>query len=691
MEFDLREELKKIPARPGCYLMHGADDEIIYVGKAKVLCNRVRQYFNNSRKPNRKVEQMVAHVAWFEYIVTDSEMEAFVLEANLIKLHRPKYNTMMMDDKAYPYIRVTADEAYPRVTMTRRRNRDRARYFGPYPVGINIGETLDLIHSLFGIRTCSRVLPRDIGKERPCLNYYIGKCCGPCTGNVSTQDYAGRIDSVTSLLSGNDQKVIRNLEAQMKEASAKLEFEKAAHYRDLIESVRKVAQQQKITDSNSLDDRDVIACSVEAENAVVQVFYVREGKMIGRDHFHLSVAVDDTVSAVLTDFVKQYYAGTPFIPGEIFVQKELEDQEALAAWLGAKRGRKVVIRVPQRGQKEYLMKMAEENARMVLTKDTDKIRREEERTTGAMNQVAGWLGLSSVYRMEAYDISNTSGLESVGSMVVFEGGRPRQSDYRKFRIQSVQGPDDYASMTEVLTRRFRRGLEEQQSGALENSFTRMPDLILMDGGRGQVHMAEDVLEKLDLHIPVAGMVKDDRHRTRGLYYHGVELPIDTHSEGFHLITRIQDEAHRFAITYHRSLRSREQVHSVLDDIPGIGAKRRLGLMHTFGDIRVIRDAPVEDLARAENMNRAAAESVWNFFHRQPGNTDPASADTAAAHGKSSPVSADTAVAPGKSGPVSADTAVASGKSGPVSADTAVASGKSGPVPQGQKTEPGSLN
>jgi excinuclease ABC subunit C len=615
MEFDLKEELKKIPAKPGCYLMHGEDDEIIYIGKAKVLCNRVRQYFQNTKKPSAKVEQMVSHVAWFEYIVTDSEMEAFVLEANLIKLHRPKYNTVMMDDKAYPYIRVTADEDFPRITMTRRRFRDKARYYGPYPVGINIGETLDLVHSLFGIRTCRRVLPRDIGKERPCLNYYIGRCCGPCTGKVSREDYAERIAGAENLLSGNYQKTVRGLEEKMKEASDSLEFEKAARYRDLAAQVKKAAEQQKITDSSSLDDRDVIACACEAENAVVQVFYVREGKMIGRDLFHITVAIDDTVSAILTDFVKQYYAGTPFIPGEILVQKELEDQEAIAGWLSQKRGKKVTIRMPQRGPRGYLMKMAEENARMVLEKDSEKLRREKERTAGAVHEIARLLDLPTVYRMEAYDISNTSGLESVGSMVVFEGGRPRKSDYRKFRIKTVQGPNDYASMTEVLTRRFTRGIEEQAEGMPENSFTRMPDLIMMDGGRGQVHMAEEVLRKLSLDIPVVGMVKDDRHRTRGLYYHDGEVPIDTHSEGFHLITRVQDEAHRFAITYHRGLRGKAQIHSVLDDIPGIGEKRRAGLMHTFGDIRAIRDAPVEDLAKAENMNRAAAESVWNFFHR----------------------------------------------------------------------------
>ncbi len=613
MEFNLEEELKKLPAKPGVYLMHAADDEIIYVGKAVKLCNRVRQYFQNSRKPTEKITRMVSNIAWFEYIVTDSEMEALVLECNLIKLHRPRYNTMLMDDKAYPYLRVTVEEEFPRVLLSRKRTRDHSRYFGPYPSGTSVREVLDLIHRLYGIRTCMRSLPRDIGKERPCLNYHIHQCLGPCTGLVSAEEYGVHVQNVMDLLSGGFGRLRRELEEKMKDAASRLEFEEAAHYRDLIDSVRHIAETQKITDSNSLDDRDMIACAVDGADAVVQVFFVREGKLIGREHFHVSVAEGDDETEIMTNFVKQYYAGTPFLPGEIFVRNELEEQEVLERWLSGKRGKKVVIRVPKRGNKEKLMELAASNAAMVLKQDKDRIRREEERTTGALKEIAGWLGLEKLWRMEAYDISNTSGLESVGSMVVFEGGKPKTGDYRKFKIRTVQGPNDYASMYEVLTRRFERGLKEQKDD-IADSFTRMPDLLMMDGGRGQVNMALQVLGELGLSIPVCGMVKDDRHRTRGLYFNNVELPIDTHSEGFHLITRVQDEAHRFAITFHKNLRQKKQVHSVLDDIPGIGEKRRKALMHTFGDIYAIRAASAEELAEAEGMNRKSAEAVYGFFH-----------------------------------------------------------------------------
>ena len=613
MEFNLEEELKKLPARPGVYLMHAADDEIIYVGKAVRLCSRVRQYFQNSRKPGEKIARMVSNIAWFEYIVTDSEVEALVLECNLIKLHRPKYNTMLMDDKAYPYIRVTVEEDFPRVLLARKRARDHSRYFGPYPSGTSVREILDLIHRLYGIRTCSRSLPKEIGKERPCLNYHIKQCPGPCTGNISAEEYAVHVQSVLDLLGGGFSKLRRELEEKMKDAASRMEFEEAARYRDLAARVKAIAQTQKITDSNSLDDRDLIACAVEDSDAVVQVFFVREGKLIGREHFHVSVAEGDAEADILTNFVKQYYAGTPFLPGEIYVKHPLEDSGAIENWLTARRGKKVEIRVPQRGNKEKLLELAASNAAMVLKQDRDRILREEQRTTGALNEIAGWLGLEQIRRMEAYDISNTSGLESVGSMVVFEDGKPKRNDYRKFRIRTVQGPNDYASMYEVLTRRFERGIREEKE-QIEDSFTRMPDLLMMDGGKGQVNMALQVLDELGLSIPVCGMVKDDRHMTRGLYYNNEELPIDTHSEGFHLITRIQDEAHRFAITFHKNLRSKKQVHSILDDIPGIGEKRRHALMRAFGDIYAIRNAAEEELAAADGMNRRAAEAVFSFFH-----------------------------------------------------------------------------
>ena len=610
-EFNIENELKKLPAKPGVYLMHDASDEIIYVGKAIKLCNRVRQYFQRSKKPSAKIEQMVSHVSYFEYIVTDSEMEALILECNLIKKHRPRYNTMLMDDKAYPYIRITVDEDFPRVMLAHKQVRDKSRYFGPYPSGLAVKDTLELVHKLFGIRTCNRVLPRDQGKERPCLNYHIGQCMGPCQGYVTKEEYGKQIDRVISLLNGNYVQLRKELEEKMKAAAAELEFETAAKYRDLAESITKIAQQQKITDSSSLNDRDVIASAIEGADAVVQVFFVREGKLIGRDHYHVSVAGGDTEADVLSSFIEQYYAGTPFLPGEIYIPCELEDMEVIGSWLTKKRGKKVEILVPKRGRKEKMLELAAQNAKIVLRQDKDRIKREEERTTGALKEIEKWLNLAHINRIEAYDISNTSGMESVGSMVVFEGGKPKRNDYRKFRIKSVQGPNDYASMYEVLTRRFERA---KVSESTSDSFLRLPDVIMMDGGRGQVNMALEVLGKLEMSIPVCGMVKDDHHHTRGLYYNNIELPIDTHSEGFHLITRVQDEAHRFAIEYHKSLRGKKEIHSILDDIPGIGPKRRLALMRQFGDINEIREATVAQLADVEGMNERAAESVYEFFH-----------------------------------------------------------------------------
>ena len=537
-------------------------------------------------------------------------MEALILECNLIKKHRPRYNTMLMDDKAYPYIRITVDEDFPRVMLAHKQVRDKSRYFGPYPSGLAVKDTLELVHKLFGIRTCNRVLPRDQGKERPCLNYHIGQCMGPCQGYVTKEEYGKQIDRVISLLNGNYVQLRKELEEKMKAAAAELEFETAAKYRDLAESITKIAQQQKITDSSSLNDRDVIASAIEGADAVVQVFFVREGKLIGRDHYHVSVAGGDTEADVLSSFVKQYYAGTPFLPGEIYIPCELEDMEVIGSWLTKKRGKKVEILVPKRGRKEKMLELAAQNAKIVLRQDKDRIKREEERTTGALKEIEGWLNLTHIDRIEAYDISNTSGMESVGSMVVFEGGKPKRNDYRKFRIKSVQGPNDYASMEEVLTRRFTH-----ESNGEFDSFARLPDLILMDGGRGQVNIALKVLNNLGISIPVCGMVKDDHHRTRGLYFDNVEIPIDTSSEGFRLITRIQDEAHRFAIEYHRSLRSKEQVHSILDDIPGIGDTRRKALLRKFKSVENIRDASEEELAQTESMNAGSARQVYEFFHK----------------------------------------------------------------------------
>ena len=619
--FNIEDELKKLPSQPGVYLMHDAKDEIIYVGKAVSLKNRVRQYFQSSRNKSAKIEQMVSRIARFEYIVTDSEMEALVLECNLIKEHQPRYNTMLKDDKAYPYIKVTVGEDFPRVMLARTMKKDKNRYFGPYTSAGAVKDTIDLIHKLYKIRTCSRNLPRDTGKERPCLNYHIKQCDAPCQGYISKEEYGENIRQVLEFLNGRYDGVLKNLEEKMQAASDAMDFEKAIEYRDLLSSVKQVAQKQKITSSN-MEDRDIIAMARDDMDAVVQVFFVREGKLIGRDHFRMSVAAAETKGQILSSFVKQFYAGTPFLPKELWVQYELEDTELISQWLSARKGQKVRITVPKKGDKERLVELAEKNAALVLIQDNERNKREEMRTIGAMNQVAQWLGLENVRRMEAFDISNISGYESVGSMVVFENGRPKRSDYRKFRIKTVTGPNDYASMKEVLTRRFTHGMEEEKK--LKNqgvekefgSFTRFPDLLMMDGGKGQVNIALEVLEQLGLSIPVCGMVKDDSHRTRGLYYQNVEIPVDRHSEGFRLITRIQDEAHRFAIEYHRSLRSKSQVRSILDEIPGIGETRRKALMRSFQSLDDVREASVEELCQVPGMNRAAAESVYRFFRRK---------------------------------------------------------------------------
>ena len=611
--FDIQEELKKLPGRPGVYLMHDEKDEIIYVGKAISLKNRVRQYFQSSRNKGVKIEQMVTHIARFEYIVTDSELEALVLECNLIKEHRPKYNTMLMDDKAYPFIKVTVDEPFPRIMLARRIVKDKAKYFGPYTSAGAVKDTIELIRKLYNIRSCSRRLPRDIGKERPCLNYHIHQCKAPCQGYISQEDYRKAIDEVLSFLNGNYDGVLKNLEKKMTDASEAMEFEKAIEYRELIGSVQKIAQKQKITDTAG-EDRDILAVAVENTDAVVQVFFIRGGRLIGRDHFYLRLTGEESTSEILSSFLKQFYAGTPYIPAELMLPEEVEDAALLEEWLSGKRGHKLHIKVPKKGTKEKLVELAGENARLVLSKDKERLKREEGRTIGAVKEIEKLLGLERVVRMEAYDISNISGFASVGSMVVYEKGKPKRNDYRKFKIKSVQGPDDYASMNEVLTRRFQHGLNDQKEGKDMGSFQAFPDLILMDGGKGQVNVALQVLEKLGLHIPVCGMVKDDNHRTRGLYYQNREIPIDKNSEGFKLITRIQDEAHRFAIEFHRKLRSQGQIHSVLDDIPGVGPARRKDLMRHFQNLDAIKSAEVEELKKLPSMNEKSAQEVYKFFH-----------------------------------------------------------------------------
>lgn len=613
--FIIEEELKKLPAKPGVYIMHGEKDEIIYVGKAISLKNRVRQYFQSSRNKGAKIERMVTHITRFEYIITDSELEALVLECNLIKEHRPKYNTMLKDDKSYPFIKVTVHEPYPRVLFARRMKKDKARYFGPYTSGGAVKDVIELVRKLYQVRSCNRSLPRDTGKDRPCLYYHMKQCKAPCQGYISQEEYRKNINKVIKFLNGDFQDAISELMKKMQKASEEMRYEDAMEYRDLISSIRKIGERQKITGYGQ-EDRDIIAVAMDDsedlrdQDAVVQVFFIRDGRLIGRDHFYLRVAKGDTKAQVLSSFLKQFYAGTPFIPSEIMLQCEIEDANIIEEWLSGRRKQKVHIRVPKKGTKEKLVELALENARMVLAKDRERIRREEGRTIGAVHEVEEWLGLKNVVRMEAYDISNISGFESVGSMVVYEKGRPKRSDYRKFKIKWVQGPNDYASMEEVLTRRFTH-----ESNGEFDSFARLPDLILMDGGRGQVNIAMKVLNELGISIPVCGMVKDDHHRTRGLYFNNVEIPIDTSGEGFRLITRIQDEAHRFAIEYHRSLRSREQVHSILDDIPGIGDTRRKALLRKFKSVENIRDASEEELAQTESMNARSARQVYEFFHK----------------------------------------------------------------------------
>ncbi|MCR4955769.1 MAG: excinuclease ABC subunit UvrC [Lachnospiraceae bacterium] len=613
--FNFEEELKKLPTKPGVYIMHGQQDEIIYIGKAISLRNRVRQYFRIGADGRQKIALMMPQVTRFEYIVTDSELEALVLENNLIKEHEPKYNTMLKDGKTYPFIKVTMEDEFPRLMFSRTMKKDKNRYFGPYTSSYAVKDTIDLLQKLYHIRSCNKNLPKDIGKTRPCLNYHIKQCDAPCQGYIDKETYMSHVESALEFLNGNYDPVRKMLEEKMMGAANKMEFEDAANYRDLLNSVNQVAQKQKITNSD-LEDRDIVAMAMDEKNAVVQVFFVRDGKLMGREHFYLSLAKGDTREEVLGSFLTQYYGGTPFLPKEVMLEMEPENMEELEMWLSKKKGSKVSLKIPKIGQKEKLVELAKKNASMVLARDKERLQREEERTRGALKELADLMGLENLYRVEAYDISNISGFLSVGSMVAFEDGKPKKNDYRKFRLKTVQGPDDYASMHEVLTRRFTHAMKEMEEGVEENygRFTRLPDLIMMDGGRGQVNVALKVMEELGLSIPICGMVKDDNHRTRGLYYNNVELPISTSSEGFKLITRVQDEAHRFAIEYHRSLRGKNQVKSILDDIEGIGPKRRLALMKRYGSLEEIRNATEEELSQVDGFNASVARSVYEFFH-----------------------------------------------------------------------------
>ena len=618
--FVIEEELKKLPRKPGVYIMRDKEDVILYVGKAVNLHNRVRSYFRENIGRGPAIDQMVSLIARFEYIVTDSELEALVLENNLIKENSPKYNTLLKDDKTYPYIKVTVGEDFPRILFSRQMKKDKSKYFGPYSSAAAVKDTIELLNKLFQLRTCNRSLPRDIGNDRPCLNYHIKQCLAPCQGYVSKEEYRKQVAGALDFLNGNYRVILKDLEAKMQEASAQLAFEDAARYRDLYNSVSQVSQKQKITDSD-LEDKDIIALYQDEAEAVVQVFFVRGGKLIGREHYYMTHVEDNTKPQILEDFVKQFYAGTPFIPRELMLQYEIEDMPLIEKWLTQRRGGRVYVKVPKMGSKEKLVDLAAQNAKIVLNQDREKLKREEGRTIGAVKELASLLGIGKADRMEAFDISNISGFANVGSMVVFEKGKPKKSDYRKFKIKTVSGPDDYACMKEVLTRRFVHGMEESrelEEKELEKeygSFTRFPDLLLMDGGRGQVNIALSVLDELNVHIPVCGMVKDDNHRTRGLYFNNVELPIDTRSEGFKLITRIQDEAHRFAIEYHRSLRSKAQVQSSLDQIPGVGPARRKALMRHFKSMEEIKNADVETLSQVPEIPTHIAENIYRFFRK----------------------------------------------------------------------------
>ena len=613
-DFNVEEELSKLPAKPGVYIMHDENDTIIYVGKAVILRNRVRSYFRESTKKTIKIQQMVQHINWFEYVVTDSELEALVLENNLIKEHQPKYNTLLKDDKTYPYIKVTTGEDFPRIVFTRLVKSDKSKYFGPYTSATSVKDTIELLKKKYGIRNCNRTMSEAKGLGENCLYYHIHRCSAPCMRNVTKEEYGEKVAKVLEFLNGNYKPVLMELKSEMERLSDDMEFEEAAKVRDLLFSVRQVCQKQKITDTQG-EDKDIIALARDNESVIIQAFFVREGKIIGREHFYMNNTEDTTDNEIVKSFIEQFYSGTPFIPKEIIVPGELENQELLEQWLSSKGERAVHITVPKVGKKEKLVELAQKNAQIVLNQDIDKIKREEARTKGAVNEIEALLGIDGLSRMEAFDISNISGFLSVGSMVVFEDGKPRSNDYRKFKIKSVQGPDDYASLYEVIYRRISHGLAERDGLADKRTgFAHLPDVIMMDGGKGQVHVALEALADLGVDIPVCGMVKDDNHRTRALYYNDRELEIDKHSELFHLITHLQDEAHRFAITYHRSLRGKDQVHSVLDDIPGIGPARRKSLMKAFTSIDEIKAAGTAQLAALPSMNEAAAKQVYAFFH-----------------------------------------------------------------------------
>lgn len=615
--FDIPAELKKLPESPGVYIMRDKTDDIIYVGKAKILKNRVRQYFQNSANHSLKVKQMVSNIDHFEYIVTGSEVEALILENNLIKKHNPKYNILLKDDKTYPYIKVTTNEMFPRVFVTRKLLKDKNKYFGPFTNSSAVKENIALIDKIWQVRRCSKIFPRDIGKGRPCLNYHIGQCKAVCTGKVSEEEYNKMIGEILDFLGGKTENVVKNLTSKMLKYSAEMEFEKAAEVRDTIESI-KILNQKQIIENLHIDDRDVIGFASGIRECIMQIFFIRGGKITGREHFMLEECEGVEDKELMTQFVQQFYSGTPFIPKEVILQCEIDDFDLISQWLSEQKGQRVNVLVPQKGERKSLVLMAQNNAKIVLDKFGAEIRREHKRTKGALEEIQKALNIDfELNRIESYDISNTQGFESVASMVVFENGLPKRSDYRKFKIKTIIGPDDYGSMEEVITRRFTRYINETSGdeNVKKAGFDKKPDMIFLDGGKGQISAVQKALTNLNLYVPVCGMVKDDRHRTRALMYNGEEIELPYTSEGFKLLTRMQDEVHRFAIEYHRKLREKKQVHSILDDISGIGSVRRKALMKHFGDINAIRRAEVEELQQVDGMNIKSAEAVYNFFRK----------------------------------------------------------------------------
>ena len=614
--FDIEQELKKIPQKSGVYLMKDENQQIIYVGKAINLKNRVRQYFQNNKNHAPKVQTMVQHIKEFEYIITDSEMEALLLECNLIKKHRPFYNVLLKDDKAYPYIKIT-NEDYPRIFVTRNIEKDKAKYIGPITDAFAVKETVDTIHKIWPIRKCKKILPRDIGKERPCLNYHIGQCCAPCDNQISKHDYQNMITEAEQFIHGKHEEMMKRMEKEMYEASKNMEFEKAAALRDKLLSIKSISEKQKMANTG-LGDCDVAAFVRAYDEGLAQMFFIRGGKVTGREQYHLHSVENRTRSEVMTEFIKQFYSGTAYIPKEIILQEELvtEEKELLKQFLAQKRGNKVTFTTPKKGEKHKLVQLAWKNAMISFEQSGERLKREEQKTIGAMQEIQQALHLpQTLQRVEAYDISNTQGFESVGAMVVFENGKAKYSDYRKFKIKTVIGANDFASMQEVIYRRMQHAIIEQKQ-CKSGNFSKMPNLILMDGGMIQVQAAESVLKELNIDIPVCGMIKDDKHRTKAIIFQQKEIVLRSNTEGFKLLTRIQDEVHRFAIEYHRKLREQKAIHSILDDIPNIGEVRKKALMKHFGNIENIAKADVEQLLEVSQMTIASAESVYQFFRKQ---------------------------------------------------------------------------